>query len=125
MLNLVKRIFHRPFTMTLNRVRDRLQIAEGTERLVLYVDSDPNRMVAALGQVQQQMQTLNNDSTPEQNQAAAAHFAQAIFGPDQAERIMAFYHGDAGCVINICGKYFNKRLGKKITKVQKKQRAEK
>ena len=81
------------------------------------------QMKDTLGQVQQQMQTLNNDSTPEQNQAAAAYFAQAIFGPDQAERIMAFYHDDAGCVINICGQYFSSRLSKKITKAQKKQRA--
>ena len=113
----------RPFKLSLHRVHDRVRITEGSDSLTLYVDADPMRRVAGLGKAQKMMQALNQDSTEEQERAAAEYFAQAIFGPDQAERIMAFYHDDAGCVINICGQYFSSRLSKKITKAQKKQRA--
>lgn len=115
----------KPFNLTLHRVHDRVRITEGSDHIVLHVDSDPNRIVAALGQAQKMMQALNKDSTEEEERAAAAAFAQAIFGKDQAEGLLTFYHNDAGCVINICGQYFSRRLSKIITKAQKKQRAEK
>ncbi len=115
----------KPFNLTLHRVHDRVRITEGSDHLILRVDSDPNRIVAALGQAQKMMQALNKDSTEDEERAAAAAFAQAIFGKDQAEQLLAFYHNDAGCAINICGQYFSRRLSKIITKAQKKQRAEK
>ena len=114
----------KPFKMSLHRVHDRVQITEGGEKLNLYVDSDPARMVAGLAQAQKMLQGLTNDSTEEEQRSAAEYFAQAIFGKDQAEQLMAFYLKDAGCVINVCGRYFNQRLGRLITKAQKK-RAEK
>lgn len=114
----------RPFKLSVNRVHDRVRITEGSESLNLCVDADPARMVAALAQAQKMLQALNNDSTEEEQRSAAECFAQAIFGKDQAEQLMAFYLKDAGCVIKVCGRYFNQRLGKLITKAQKK-RAEK
>ena len=108
------------YKLTLNRVHDSVAICEGDERLKLAVDGDPMRMVAGLAQAQKLMQQLNDESTDEEVNGAALYFATVIFGKEQAEQLMAFYHKDAGCVINVCGKYFGGRLGKLIEKAQKK-----
>ena len=53
---------------------------------------------------------------------AARYFAGVIFGSDQAEKLIDFYHGDGLCVINLCAKYMTGRLNKLIAKVQKKSK---
>jgi len=110
------------YSITLNRVHDRVRITEGGDNLDLYVDADPMRLVAGLSQAQKQLQTINAESTDEDETKAAEYFAQVIFGKEQAEKIMAFYHNDAGCVISVCGRYFEERLAKRITAAQKKQK---
>jgi hypothetical protein len=117
----VARMF-KPFEISLHRVHDRVKITENGESLALYVDGDPMRMVAGLAQAQKIMQGLNEESTEEEQKNAALYFADVIFGKQQAEKIMEFYHGDAGCVINVCGQYFSKRLNKLIVAAQKKQK---
>jgi len=107
------------YKLSLNRVHDNIMITEGDDKLKLHVDGDPMRMVAGLAQVQKKMQALDKDSTVEEQTSAAQYFAQVIFGEEQAKQLMEFYHNDAGCVINVCGKYFEGRLGKKITAAQK------
>lgn len=107
------------FTMSLNRVHDRVRIVEGGERLELRVDADPMRMVAGLNEAQKRMRALTDDSTPEQQNEAAQYFAAVIFGEEQARALMDFYHNDAACAINICGKYFSDRLAGLISKAQK------
>lgn len=111
----------RPFRVTLNRVHDKVRISEGGESLMLVVDADPMRMVAGLGQAQKLMQALTGESTEKEQKDAALYFAGVIFGREQAEKLLEFYHGDSGCVVNVCGKYFAGRLGKLITRAQKKQ----
>lgn len=110
------------YSISLNRVHDRVRITEGDENLDLHVDADPMRLVAGLSQAQKNLQALNKDSTDDDQSKAAEFFAQMIFGKDQAKQLMEFYHGDAGCVINVCGRYFEERLAKKITRAQKKQK---
>lgn len=110
----------RPFKITLHRVHDRVRISEGSEQLILQVDGDPMRMVAGLSEAQKRMQALTNESTEEEQHGAALYFATVIFGRDQADQLMDFYHGDAGCIINVCGQYFQRRLGRLITRAQKK-----
>ena len=110
----------KPFTISLNRVHDRVRISEGSDTLDLAVDSDPMRLVAGLSQAQKQLQSLTAESTEEEQDNAALYFAEVIFGKKQAEKLAAFYHNDAGCVINVCGKYFEGRLAKLITAAQKK-----
>lgn len=112
----------RPFTITLHRVHDKIRITEGGESLNLHVDADPMRVVAGLSQAQKMLQALTEESTDDERNSAALYFAQVIFGKDQAEQLMAFYHNDAACVINVCGQYFEKRLGKLITNAQKKSK---
>ena len=110
------------FKISLNRVHDKVEIKEGDEKIMLRVDSDPMRMVAGLSQAQKMLQELNKDSSDEETDKAALFFATVIFGKEQAETLVAFYHNDAACVINVCGQYFSKRLGKLITNAQKKMK---
>lgn len=112
----------RAFKISMNRVHDRVKVTEGGETLTLNVEADPMRMVAGLSQAQKMMQALTNDSTDEEQHAAAEFFASVIFGQAQAKALLDFYRGDAGCVIGLCGTYFRNRLSKLITKAQKKSK---
>lgn len=113
-------MFGRKYNLSLNRVHDIVQITEGDEKLRLRVDGDPMRMVAGLSQAQKQLQAINGETPEEDVNKAALMFATVIFGSQQADELMQFYRGDAGCVINVCGRYFEGRLGKLITRAQKK-----
>lgn len=108
------------YRMTLGRVRDRVRVEESGEALVLTVNGDAARMVAGLTRAQAYMKTLNDESGEDEKKEAAMMFAGAIFGKDQAQKLIEFYGGDPLCAIDLCGRYFQERLSKKITKAQKK-----
>ena len=108
------------YEMTLNRVHDKITIKEGDERLTLTVNGDAMRMVAGLNKAQKKMLELTEDTEDEQVRETAEYFASVIFGREQAEKLLAFYADDPGCVITVCGQYFKERLAGKIAKVQKK-----
>lgn len=110
------------FNISMNRVHDTVKINEGKESLILRVDGDPMRMVAGLSQAQKMLQALTTESTEEEVKNAAIYFATVMFGKEQAEALLDFYHDDAGCMINLCGKYFSGRLSQLIVKAQKKQK---
>lgn len=110
------------YKIGLNRIHDTVRITEGRDTLTLKVNGDPNRMVAGLSEVQKRLTAINDDSTEEEITKAAEFFAGIIFGTEQATQLMEFYRNDAGCVINICGRYFAERLKKLITDSQKKQK---
>ena len=107
------------YSLSLGRIYDKIRIKEGNEVLDLYVDSDPNRMVAGLDQAQRQLQNINESTTEEEQKNIALYFAGVIFGAEQANKLLDYYHGNGACVVGICGKYFSNRLGKIITKAQK------
>ena len=107
------------YKLSLNRVRDRLKVIEGDEELLLTVNADAARMVTALTNAQKELKGLTNDSTDEERTAVAKNFAAAIFGGEQADKLLDFYHGDALCVVDVCGRYFAQRLSKLISNVQK------
>ncbi len=109
------------YTMTLNRVHDEIVIKEGESKLRLVVDGDATHIVAGLQRAQTMLKSLNDESKPEDLDAAARAFAVAVFGEKQADKVLEFYSGDPACIINISGRYFRDRLGKKIAKVQKRQ----
>ena len=108
------------FKLSLDRVRDTVKITEGDETLVLKVDGDAARMSSGLLLVGRKLTDKN--LRPEQLETVAMEFAGVIFGAEQAQALKDFYGGSAGCVINVCGSYFDQRLGKLITKRQKKQK---
>lgn len=111
----------KPFTVTLNRVRDRVKISEGAETLELYVDDDPMRLTAGITESVKLLKTLGDESTDEDVQITAMYMARTIFGTDQAKRLMDYYHQDGRCVISVCSVYIEKRLSRLIIKAQKKQ----
>ena len=108
------------YRISLNRIHDKVRITEGDEHLDLRVDSDPMRVVAGLNEAQRRLKTITDEMPEEERNAIAQYFASVIFGENQAKTLMDFYHDDAACVINVCGKYFSGRLSGLITKAQKK-----
>lgn len=113
-------MFKKPYEITLNRVWDKVKISENGSSVLLTVNSDPMRMVAAILQAQKLLQTIDEETTEEKKAEIALFFAEAIFGKDQAKDLMDFYSGDAACVINVCGRYFADRLSGLIDKAQRK-----
>ena len=112
-------MFFKPYTISLNRVHDRIAIREGGEKLILTVDADPMRMAAEIMSARRLLDELTETSTDEELNAAADAFAVAMFGTDQAERLREFYRGDGKCILNVCARYFHDRLAGKITAAQK------
>lgn len=107
------------YKISLNRIHDRVRITEGDERIDLRVDADPMRMVAGLNEAQRRLKMITDESTQEERNGSALYFAGVIFGAEQAARLMEFYHDEAACVINVCGRYFSDRLSKLIEKAQR------
>lgn len=110
------------YKITLNRVHDRVRFTEGEEHLDLRVDADPMRMTAGLMEAQKRLKLIKEEMTDEEKAESARYFAGAIFGAEQAERLMDFYFNDAACVIKVCGQYFQNRLSKLIAKAQKRMK---
>lgn len=108
------------FTLSLHRVRDTVRIRENDKSLILKVNLDAMRVVAALNDVQRRLKALTEKSPEEEQTAAARAFAETLFGAEQADRLCVFYGNDAACVINICGEYFSRRLSKLIQRAQTK-----
>ena len=107
------------YKMTLNRVHDTVVIREGGERLTLRVDADPLRLSAGLIQAQKQLEKWGEKTTAKQQREFAQFFAGVIFGDEQAKKLMEFYRNNPGCVVNVCGQYFSKRLRGLIEKAQR------
>ena len=110
------------YKLSLNRVHDRVRITEGDERIELRVDADPMRMVVGLNEAQRRLKTITDDTTVGERDDIALYFAGVIFGESQADTLWNFYHRDAACVINVCGRYFSDRLAKLIEKAQRRMR---
>ena len=107
------------FEIRTGRVRDHVRF-DGD--LTLYVDAEAGVLVRSIANAQDMIHSISEKSTLKETRTAALNFASAIFGHEQAVSLMEFYHQDAACVLNVCGKYFTQRLGKMITKAQKKQK---
>ena len=114
------KLFRRGYEMTLNRVHDTITVREGDERLTLTVNGDAMRMIAGLNKAQQRMKAITENTPDEEVKAVAEYFAAVLFGKEQAAQLAAFYADDPGCVITVCGRYFNERLAGKISAAQKK-----
>lgn len=115
----LRKLFHKneinPYT-----VSDKAVFVNVDKRLVLYVRSDAAPLMVNLRKAQDKLSSVKPGSTDEERVEAARFFAEAIFGKDQAEKLMQFYEGEPVAVISACGQYFSRQLGKKITEAQKK-----
>ena len=110
------------FNITLNRVRDKITVKEGNEKIILRVDKDPRIIAIELKTAQKALSEIKDDSSTVKKITAAKSLSEAMFGEEQTKTLFRFYSDDPGCVVTICGMYFEKRLAKLITKAQKKQR---
>lgn len=111
--------------ITLNRIRDSITIREGKDELHLYVDCEPNQMIRRIQAADRDLQRIDEKTSDEDRKSVSLALAKAIFGEEQAIKLLDFYHGDYGCVVTICGMYFGDAkhgLGKKITKAQKRRK---
>jgi hypothetical protein len=120
-----KRLFNwlRRYRVSLGRVHDLIEVREGTERLMLRVDADPMDLVRMINSLEPRLSAIQDDAQAEQEAGGIAReFCDAIFGETQTNRLFDFYNSSGECVLGIIGKYFSERLGKLITKAQKKAR---
>lgn len=100
-------------------VNDKVTFYNLDKKTDLEVKADAGVIVNRLMKAHAKLANIKDDSTDDEQREAAEYFAAAIFGEEQAEKLVAFY-GDPLATINACGLYFDKKLKKKITKAQKK-----
>lgn len=114
----------RKYVLSLYRVHDNVIIKEGSDILNLRVEGDPDRIIAGLTSANKLLKALTDESTDEDYRTAARALAACMFGEEQADKLLEFYHNDAACVIRACSQYFSTRLTHLITDSQKKRRAD-
>lgn len=99
-------------------VSDKVTFRNVDKTLTLYVRADAASIVVGLKNAQERLRGLTDETPADERTAATLAFAGAIFGEDQARQLLDFY-GEPLTVLTVCGQYFKERLGKKITKAQK------
>ena len=99
-------------------VSDKVTFRNVEKTITLYVRADAASIVVGLKSAQERLKALTEDTPEDERTAATLAFAGAIFGADQARQLLDFY-GEPLTVLTVCGQYFKERLGKKITKAQK------
>ena len=111
----------KPFTIKLRRVHDHVNITNGETTISLTVDATPEKLVTGLLAARRKMQGITQASEMEAILEAAKATATAIFGAEQAQKLMDYYPEDtAASVIDVCEQYFSGRLQKLIEREQKK-----
>lgn len=107
------------YKMTANRVHDKVKFTEGNDSVILRVEADPDQLVAGLLEAQRLMKAIQT----EEDVPKAAHFmAKVLFGEEQAQKLLEFYYGNTGCVLEMLCRYFAGHLNKKIVAAQKKKK---
>ena len=100
-------------------IRDKLRFRDGDGYIDLDVCADPAELVMALAQAQNALKGISAQTPIETVRGAAISMAGAVFGSEQADKLMAFYENDPWYVLRLCGEYFSRRLRKKLSKAQK------
>ena len=101
-------------------VTDKVTFRNVDRALPLTVREDSKQIVHKLKQVPGVFAKSANSSETERLEGAR-FFAAALFGEEQAQKVVDLFDGDAAAIITVCSDYFNNRLVKIITKVQKKE----
>ena len=107
--------------LTLNRVRDTVYFREGRDEIRMVVDED----ALAIGRrIRRSLEYIDEAKQDEAKiESAARQFVEAVFGADQTEKLVEFYHGDMIPAFEITSLYMTKRLAKIITKAQRNAKA--
>ena len=99
-------------------VSDKATFRNVDKTLTLYVRSSAAALVSGLKKSQDMLKEINEESTEFDRINAARTFARAVFGEEQGDALVDFYN-DPLAIVAVLGMYFDQRLGKKITKAQK------
>ena len=85
--------------------------------MILRVDFDPMAFVRVLETAKAKLGAVRfaQDASAPQVVQAARDFAAAIFGGEQAGRLLDFYGGHGAPVISICSRYLRGRLAKRLS----------
>ena len=103
-------------------IRDKLRIQDGDAHIDIDICAAPGDIIPGVARAQAMLKGLNADMTRDEIKERALALASAIFGEDQAQKLLDFYGGDATCVMELSIEYFSKRLKKKLTKAQKRMK---
>ena len=98
-------------------VTDKAVFRNVDKTLALYVRADASALVIGLKKAQDYLATLNDESDEDEKRTGARRMASAIFGDEQAQKLLDFYP-DPLTVITACGIYIG-TLAPKIVKAQK------
>ena len=101
-------------------VEDKVTFKNVDKTMTLYVRGDAASFVVGLKKVQEKLNEINDESDECQRVNVARFFARTLFGDEQGDKLVDFYN-EPLAVITVCGKYFQERLAKKITKAQKRK----
>ena len=111
------------YTVSLGRVHDRIVVKEQNESLFLRVDADAQELVDVMKKIEPELYALKKSGQVREDAGEIARrFCVSIFGEEQTGKLYEFYNGDGVCVLNVCSRYFADRLGRLITKAQRKAR---
>ena len=116
-----RRLFR--YRVSLGRVHHLVEVREGTETLLLRADADPMDLARMINGLEPRLNAIRDEAQAElEAEGIAREFCAAVFGEAQTEQLFGFYNGSAACVLAFVGKYFTEKLGREITKAQKKAR---
>lgn len=101
-------------------VSDKVTFRNVDQTITLTVRGEAASLVVGLKRVNDRLSQMTDETPEAERLAAARFFADTIFGTAQGAQLCEFYGNDSLAVINACGMYFRARLGRKITKAQKK-----
>lgn len=101
-------------------VSDKVTFRNVDKTLTLYVRDNATNLVVNLKRAQENLSELTDNSDECQRVNASRFFAKAVFGEEQADKLVDFYN-EPLAVISAVGQYFDLRLKKLIAKAQKRK----
>lgn len=109
------------FKLSSNHVRDKVAFIEGTERLVLTVDVDPLGIIDEMTGIISELKGIDEKSTDDAEFLRLARkMGVFMFGEEQTEKLVTFYHGNPKQLFSMVTRYFVERLNGLIVAKQKK-----
>lgn len=101
-------------------VSDKVVFRNVDKTLTLYVRDNATNLVVNLKKAQEKLSEMTDNSDECERVNACRFFAKAVFGEEQANKLVDFYN-EPLAVISAVGQYFDARLKKLITKAQKRK----
>lgn len=109
------------FTLSSNHVRDKVAFVEGAERLVLTVDVDPLGIIDEMTGIIEELKGIDEKSADTgEFMRLAKKMSIFMFGEEQTEKLVTFYHGNEKQLFSMVTRYFVERLNGLIVAKQKK-----